>query len=274
MPSLPLALLAACLLALAAVPSWTTAGPVALEGAEVSATVDSRPVTATRTDDDDDKDDADDDDDDDEHEKKEVQRPETPEPKERKEGPEVNDLNRIEAQIREKLGPDMEKKIAALNEALERKLEAMAKDLEKKVGSDLVKRMEAMGKEMEAMGKQMEKKFGPGSDFEIEIEGKFGPDSEFVKRMESLHKEMEKKFGPGSDFVGKRLGVRSKPAIVNPKAKPEKPSSHEAGRREVRSDRQRSVRIKALEDAIRKLTDELKALKAEEDTEAPKAEGF
>jgi beta-lactamase regulating signal transducer with metallopeptidase domain len=57
---------------------------------------------------------------------------------------------------------------------------------EKFVESDFEKKLEALG---EKIGKDLEKKFGPGSDFE--------------RKMKSLEQEIEKKLGPGSDFEKK-----------------------------------------------------------------------
>jgi hypothetical protein len=107
---------------------------------------------------------------------------------------------------------------------------------------------------MKAFGKEMESKFGPGSDFE--------------KKMKALGEEMKAKYGPDSQFMKKlREQSGSRSADREPaKAKTDRPGSArgrgaataKAGAR----NRDRERRIAILENQLRKLAEELKALKA------------
>ncbi len=87
-----------------------------------------------------------------------------------------------------------DEKVAKDAEALSEKL---TKKLEKQLGPD-----SPFAKKMESLGKDLEKKFGEDSEFNkkieslgAEIEKQFGEDSEFAKKIEELGKELEKKFG-------------------------------------------------------------------------------
>jgi beta-lactamase regulating signal transducer with metallopeptidase domain len=274
----PLFLLAACLMALLALPSWTIARPTTLivpdqkQPAVRDLSSDDPPASQIREkegddDDDDAMDDDDDGDDDDDQKSAEKHRGRDSKSKERSRGEDA-DPSGIEKQIEGALGPDFEKKI-------EEWAEKFAKEIEAKFGenSEFIKKMEALGKEMEqkfgensefvkkmeALGKDMEKKFGPGSEFEKKIKEKYGPGSEFEKKMKALGEEMEKKFGPGSDFEKK---IKEKVGSKLEKAK-NKPLKHEgeAAERARARDQRREERIKALESRIEALMKELKALK-------------
>jgi beta-lactamase regulating signal transducer with metallopeptidase domain len=100
----------------------------------------------------------------------------------------------IEKEIGGKFGPEFEKRMEELGEKLE-------KEIEGKFGPDFQAKMEELG---EQIGKEMETKFGTGSDFEEkmkafgkEMEAKFGTGSEFEKMMKDLG---EAKFGTGSEL--------------------------------------------------------------------------
>ena len=125
------------------------------------------------------------------------------------------------------------------------------------------------------IGKEMEAKFGPGSDFEKkmeafgkEMEAKFGPGSEFEKKMEAFGKEMEAKFGPDSEFQ-KKIKEQRRAELEGQKrsCRAKKPSPSPARAKEGATapatprDRRRERRINELEAQIKKLIDELKALK-------------
>ena len=314
----PTALLTACLLALFALPSWSTAKPVPSPTIQSSEITFDTTITSTIADDDDDDDDdqaeeADDDDNDDDDEakvkakaeakkleadrkkvkaeakkleadrkkaktdakkaKSEAKKAKT-EPKEHKAGFEFDlDLSKlgenIEKEIQGKLGPDFELKIEELGEKIE-------KEIEGKFGPDFEKKMEAFGKQLEA-------KLGPGSDFEKkmkdigkEMEAKFGPGSDFEKKMKDIGKEMEARFGPGSDFeksikeqaeaLASTLQKKLAKTPSTPEASAPKTGTNKGTAKAPASskERQRERRIAAIEDQIRKLADELKALKADD----------
>jgi hypothetical protein len=229
----PLVLLAAALLALLALPSWTLARPTAIRlpdrgepAASLDLLSDDPPASQVSDDDADDEDDdaadadddsddgdndaaeADDDDDDakaSEKAKGNAKRSQKEKAKEHKgkkaEKDDIDvdvDVSGIEKQIEAALGPDFEKKI-------EQWAEKFGKDIEEKFGDN-----SEFAKKMEAFGKEMEKKFGKDSEFAKkmeafgkEMEKKFGEGSDFEKKMKALGKDMEKKFGPGSDFEKK-----------------------------------------------------------------------
>jgi hypothetical protein len=86
-----------------------------------------------------------------------------------------------------------------------------------------------------------------------EMESKFGPDSEFMKK---LMEQAGAAAGPKRDTESSRTkAARTAPA----RARGEAPAPSEA------RSRTRERRIAALESQIRKLAEELKALKAEDD---------
>ncbi|MFI5454748.1 MAG: M56 family metallopeptidase [Isosphaerales bacterium] len=298
----PLGFLGACLLVLFALPSWSSARPAALDredqlaSTSIASTPDQGSAVSVADDDDekvvkkdrdedkvdaadDDADAADDyaDDDDDNkpasRAKAKAKAKAEAKAKAKAKKPELDvdiDLSRIEKEIESKFGSgsDFEKKMEELGEKI-------GKEIEAKFGPDFEKKMEEFGKEMEA-------KFGPGSDFEKkmeefgkEMEAKFGPGSDFEKKMKNLGKEMEAKFGPGSDFEKKikELGAGSSSKMQTTKSK--KPSSSKAqaqaapAKAEAKAkDRKRERRIHELEAQIRKLVDEIKALKAEDRDES------
>jgi beta-lactamase regulating signal transducer with metallopeptidase domain len=298
----PLGLLGACLLVLFALPSWSTANPVAVnnEGEVVSVTIASTADQASATsvmddddddaDDDDDEDEMDDDDDDDadddgddEADDDDDDKPAAPAKakkakakkakekttKAKKSGSDIGvDLSRIEKEIETILGPGSD---------FEKKMEAFGKEMESKFGPEFEKKMEAFGKEMESkFGPEFEKKM---EAFGKEMESKFGP--EFEKKMESFGKEMEAKFGPGSEFektmksFGKEMEAKFGPnsefvrktkeqaGADSDSEKPKKPAEVKA--KPKAKDRKRELRIKELETQISKLVEEIKELKADKD---------
>ncbi len=277
----PLTLLAACLLALLALPSWTVGKGVALAvpdpepSSAIKQAADDPPASQVAEDDGDHDNDADDDQKSADKEKAARKDPARVKSKDRHEKNELDidvELSDLETKIEKALGPDFEKRIEAW-------AEKFAREMEQKFGehSQFVKKMEALGKQMErefgdgsefakkmeALGKDMEKKFGPGSDFEKSIKQKFGPGSDFEKKMKAMATEMEKKFGPGSDFEKKvkekvdREVARAKSKAEN---KPSKENELKAEKSHPRNQR-REERIKALEARIDALMKELKALK-------------
>jgi hypothetical protein len=275
-----LSLLAACLLALLALPSWTLARPTALivpdrePPALLGSPTDDPPASQIGDDEDDgDDDDAatDDDNDDDDQKSIEKQRGRERRREKRSRGEDA-DTPGVEKEIESALGPDFEKKI-------EHWAEKFAKEMEAKFGesSEFAKKMEALGnemeqkfgessefaKKMEALGKDMEKKFGPGSDFEKKMKEKYGPGSDFEKKMKDLGERMEKKFGPGSDFE-KKIKEKASSKLDKAKNKASKAEAPERSRGRGR-DLRREQRIKALEARIEALMKELKALKEADD---------
>jgi len=262
----PLGLLGACLLVLFALPSWSAARPAALDREDqlASTSIASTPDQGSAVPA------ADDDDDDQPASRAKTKAKAEAKAKAKAKKPELDidiDLSRIEKEIESKFGSgsDFEKKMEEIGERI-------GKEIEAKFGPDFEKKMEEFGKEIEA-------KFGPGSDFEKkmkefgkEMETKFGPGSDFEKKMKELGKEMEAKFGPGSDFEKKikELGTSSSSKMQTTKSK--KPSSSKAqaqaspAKAEAKAkDRKRERRIHELEAQLRKLVDEIKALKADDD---------
>jgi beta-lactamase regulating signal transducer with metallopeptidase domain len=292
----PSILLAACLLALLALPSWTLATPSALivpepessaALASPSASPASNQVVADKDDGDDDDDDAmdedddakakadaddddadDDDADDDDDQKAEKsrdraagsQKGKSKKPKGDKQDLDVDidvDVSGIEKQIESALGPDFEKKI-------EQWAEKFAKEMESKFGEN-----SEFAKKMEALGKEMEKKFGENSEFVKKMEAlgkdmekKFGPGSDFEKKMKALGEDMGKKFGPGSDFE-KKIKAKADAKLAKTKAKPSETKDRPAASRGRAQKREQ--RVKALEARIDALMKELKALKEADD---------
>jgi beta-lactamase regulating signal transducer with metallopeptidase domain len=303
-----LSILAACLLALFALPSWSAAqlaspGTEDMLASPSVAQTDDQAATSMMDDDDDEKtvSRTDDDDDADDDQKAAVKAKRKADAakakaeakaagKQKAKGSEKEieaDLSRIEKEIEAKLAP--------LEKEIEAKLAPLEKEIEAKLGPEFEKRMaelgEKIGKEIGAklgsgsefekkmaelgakIGKEMEGKFGPGSEFEKkmetfgkEMEAKFGPGSEFQKRMEAFGKEMEAKFGPDSEFQ-KKLKEQHRSELEAQKESPKKPSSSQARAKEgakapaTARDRRRERRINELEAQIKKLIDELKALK-------------
>jgi bla regulator protein blaR1 len=160
-------------------------------------------------------------------------------------------------------GSDFEKKMAELGEK-------MGKEIEGKFGPD-----SEFTKKMETFGKEMETRFGPGSEFAKkmeafgkDMEAKFGPGSEFAKKMEALGKDMEAKFGPGSEFR-KKIDDQHRAALeahkdAMKKRSPSRDNTKERSKApETARDRRRERRINELEAQIKKLIEELKALREE-----------
>jgi beta-lactamase regulating signal transducer with metallopeptidase domain len=96
---------------------------------------------------------------------------------------------------------------------IERNVSKLEKEIESKFGegSEFAEKMAELG---ERIGKELDEKLGSGSEFEKameklgetigkEMEAKLGPGSEFEKKMKKLGKELEEQFGEGSDFVEK-----------------------------------------------------------------------
>ena len=291
----PLALLAACLLALFALPSWSTAKPVAISNGAMpvlSPGPSVRPDSGATI--------ADDDDDDDDSaiakaradlkkaeanlkkieadaKKAKADAKKAKNEAKEKKGDVEFDFSKlgetIEKAVEGNFGPDFEKKMEELGETIEKAVEG-------NFGPDFEKRMEELG---EKIGKDMEAKLGPGSDFEKkmkelgkDMEAKLGPGSDFEKKMKDLGKKMEEKLGPGSDFEKKIKEQAEKLGSELQKKPAEKASAREGGADTgsdkgtgtapaVGTDRQRERRIAVLEEQIRKLADELKALKADDD---------
>ncbi len=293
----PPVLLAAGLLALLALPSWTFATP----GAPTRLPQDTQPARVVSSphpaaspvvddkDDDDDRDDEakDNDVDDDDQAAAGSSRDKAAKDKEKsqqakpaKEDGGVDlDLSSIEKQIESALGPDFEKKIEAW-------AEKFSKEIEEKFGDN-----SEFAKKMEAFGEEMEKKFGDQSEFAKkmetlgeEMEKKFGDQSEFAKKMETLGKDMEKKFGPGSDFekkikqkfgpgsdfekrmkaLGKDMDRKAKEQSNKLETKHSEAARAEAGSNKSKpgvNPMSRDERIKALEAHVQQLLGELKALK-------------
>ncbi len=156
-------------------------------------------------------------------------------------------------------------------------------------------------KKMEALGKEMEAKFGPGSEFEKkmkalgkEMEFKFGPGSKFEIEMKTLGEDMAKEFGPGSKFAEEMKALEKAKGKFEEKVKedvksPEKAAGEARAKveervREVRARADRTAvrarteaaasrkarRIETLEAQIKKMSEELKRLKAEGDDEDEK----
>ena len=203
----PSALLLACLLALFALPSWSTAKPAASPAEEMVVaslvpTVDPVAVAVADDDDDDDADGDDGDDDDDDASiakakadakqaeanlKKARSTPRRPGPTPRRPGPTPRRPRRMSnttfpgsaRRSRASSAPTSKRRWRNSARRLRRRSRAS-------FGPDFEKKMETLG---EKIGKELEAKLGPGSDFE--------------KSMKELGKEMETKFGPGSDFEKK-----------------------------------------------------------------------
>ena len=280
--------LGAAILALLALPSWTLADPIlpAPEPAPASGPILDEPAgpaeIADRDDDDDDDKDKDKDDD--------AQRARKKAAEDRAKAA----ADRAKAAADRAMERTKERAKAAADRAKE-KAENAAKSrrnkgenakeieiemrVEKSLGPDFEKKMEALGKEMEA-------KFGPGSDFEKkmkamgkEMEAKYGPGSEFEKEMKAMAEKMAKEFGPGSKFAEdmkaaqEKKGAKARALIIEDRA-PVAEKAKEVNRDRVdRAARARTEatttrkarRIEALEAQIKKLAEELKRLKAEGD---------
>jgi beta-lactamase regulating signal transducer with metallopeptidase domain len=222
-----LGMVAACLLLLAALPSWSAAKLVELtrDGESVASAAaltladtlaksvdddDKDDKAAKRAVDDDDDDDADDDDDDDadddDDDDDEQDAAALTRAKARAEAARAR-VEAIERKLEASRGRKQEKakdkakdkdntktktKKAAKPDSerdLEVDLSRLEKELEAKFGegSEFAEKMEKLG---EKIGKELEEKLGSGSEFEKQME----------KLGETIGKEMESKFGPGSDF--------------------------------------------------------------------------
>jgi bla regulator protein BlaR1 len=302
----PLGVIGACLLVLCALPTWSAATLVAVDqnGAPVPlAAVPASPDASTfpaaldddddkdkkavksdaKDDDDDDDDDADDDDDDDDEQPAKA----LARAKARAEAAQAR-VKAIEQKL-EKAQAKAHEKGKAKEKAHEAKkpdskldldidLSKLEKEIESAFGPEFEKQMEKLG---ETIGKEMEKKFGPGSDFEQqvqklgkEIESKFGEGSDFAKKMEAFGKEMEAKFGPGSEFetkmknLGEEMKEKYGPGSDFAKKLEEKVAK--ASKDKAKADDKvkggaKERRIKELESQVSKLMEQIKALKDQDD---------
>jgi bla regulator protein BlaR1 len=253
-------LLAAAFMAVLALPSWTQATP----------TVAPKTIVATNL-----NQFTSDDDDDDEKLDKAKQKAERAEKAAKaKRAEKAEKSEKPEKPEKKKAKPAKKAKTSESND----KLDVI---VEKALGPDFEKKMEAMG---EKIGKEMEAKFGPGSDFEKkmevlgkEMEAKFGPGSEFEKSMETLGKEMEAKFGPGSNFaeemktlgakVGKDLEGKLGPELKKKLENVSKATKGEMKAEKPKKAASKAARAKQLEAQIKELTKQLKKLQADDDEE-------
>lgn len=243
----PLGLVAACLLLLFALPSWSAAKLVDLDqDGESTATLTALPsadVLANSADDgdkddnavkpspDNDDDDADDDADDDDDDDDEQDAAALARAKARAEAARAR-VEAIERKIEAQRARNQEKqKDKEKSKAKKSKtpgsdrefdfdidLSRLEKELESRFGegSEFAKQMAELG---ERIGKELESKLGPGSEFEKQmkklgkdLESNLGEGSEFAEKMKAFAKEMESKFGSGSEFEQKmkKLGEEMK----------------------------------------------------------------
>jgi bla regulator protein BlaR1 len=287
----PLGLLAACLLLLFAVPSWSKA-QLASACEDMLATASDAATTSElsvmycvaddeadndkkivkKEEDDGDDDEADDDDEDDDNNDANDDDDDSPsrlkqKAKAKKSEQEVDvDLTALEKELKRKFGPDsdFEKKVEELGEKIGREMEAKFGP-----GSEFEKKMEAFGKEMEA-------KFGGDSEFAKkmeafgkEMEAKFGAGSDFEKKMKDLGEDMKQKYGPGSEFAKSlkdklEVDVKAKKKSTESKLSPEAQARLNRAEAAKRKDLTRERRIQKLEAQIRELVDEIKALKTDD----------
>jgi beta-lactamase regulating signal transducer with metallopeptidase domain len=324
----PSVLLAAVLLVLFAIPSWSAitpaAEPPAVPASALAAPADQGLHASFADDDDDDDDDAADDEDDDDDDDDD---------NDDDDDDDDDDADRAKLKAEAKAKQDEARakrdearaKRAEAKAKAEAKPQAKAKSEGKKGDFDIQIEIEKFGpefeKKMEAFSREIEAKLGPGSDFEKqmkklgkELEGQLGPGSDFEKQMKKLGEELKTKLGPGSDFekqmreMGEKMKervesaarkgaeaetdvkraedrlewaskMRQKGYVSDRTVEAEAAKLKEA--KEVRAKagaekekpkvkvtakgRRRDARIAALEAQIRKLSEELKALEADED---------
>jgi bla regulator protein BlaR1 len=267
-------LLAAALLAVLSMPSWTLADPARAVNPASNGPIPAlrpafeRPDSLVADDDDDDDDQA---------AKKAKAKAAKAKAKTKTKAKASDEGDEPKARSKEVPGPELEKK-----------MEAFGKEMEKKFGpgSEFEKKMEAFGKEMEekfgpefekkmeAFGKDMEKKFGPQFEKQMEafgkdMEKKFGP--EFEKQMEALGEQIGKEFGPGSKFAEKmkdveKMKAKSKaPAKEKTGVSPKKTERTAVTTKSKATKAKKADRIEALESKIEQLMEELKQLKAQGD---------
>jgi len=254
----PPVLLAAGLLALLSLPSWTFATPGAPTGpgqdpppsrAVASPHPAASPVVDDKdADDDRDEDAMDDDADEDDQPAARSSRDKAPaQDKEKSRKPKSAkgdvDIEVDLSSIEQALGPDFEKKIEAW-------AEKFSKDIEEKFGEN-----SEFAKKMETLGKEMEKKFGPGSEFEKKIKQKYGPGSDFEKKMKALGEDMERK---AKEQAKKKEAELSKRTQSESESKKNKPAV---------DPKSRDQRIRAIEAKLQQLLEELKALKEADEHE-------
>jgi len=288
-----LGLVAACLLLIAALPSWSAAKLVDLNHEDESnltaaalAAVDPLPdladdddqdgkVSKFSLDDDDEDDDADDDDEDDEAALARARA--------RAEAARAR-VKAIERKIeaargrkQQKAGEKDKSKKSTKSDSvrdLDVDTSRLEKELESKFGegSEFAKQMEQRG---ERIGKEMESKFGPGSDFVKQMEklgkevgAKFGEGSGFADKMAAVGKELEAKLGPGSEFEKqmKKLGEDMKGRVDSDIAKRAQAKAVPSAKAAAKDDgRQRQIR--QLEARVAELMEQLKALRSETEKE-------
>ena len=264
-------LLAAALMAVLALPSWTQATPTVATKATTSASLDLFVA----------------DDDDEKPEKMEkVEKAEKREKAERPEKPRKKKPKQAKKAKAAESKPEITVDVIVEKAKVAEPKPEITVDMivEKALGPDFEKKIEAM---TEKIAKEMEGKFGPGSDFEKmmealgkEIETKFGPGSDFDKSMETLGKEMEAKFGPGSNFSEemKALGAKVSKELdrkLGPELKKKLEAVSKAAKGETREEKpkttsSKAARTKQLEAQIKTLTKELKKLQADDDDEEEK----
>ncbi len=281
----PVGLLAAGLMLIVALPSWSAAkwnGP-----AQVAANIPAAADPFATADDQDDKDAVTS-----KSKAKEKSKAKAAAAKDQADK-DAYDAAAIEKAIKEKLaealGPDFEKKMEKLGAEIEHTFGP---------GSDFEKKLEKIVEEVEQT-------FGPGSDFEKKIKEQFGPDSDFVKKLEALGPQIEAAFGSKSDFMN-MLKKKIDEALAEGKSaasKPDRDDADKEARAEAKQARRaekrakvelkieaardrakssgrskpaeksktsasnREARIKALEARIKELAAELKQLEAEEDND-------
>jgi beta-lactamase regulating signal transducer with metallopeptidase domain len=298
-------ILAATLLAVVSLPSWTLAEPNRAEAVRASSTSSSpdpeiAPIliehVAIVADDDDDDDDA-------PKTSKKQTATKTKKSETKTKAKATRKSDDPEARVREALGPDFEKRMEALGEKIgkemelkfgpgsdfEKKMEAFGKEMEEKFGPEFEKKMEALGKEMEEkfgpefqkkmekFGKEMEGKFGPEFQkkmeaFGKEMEGKFGPGSDFTKEMTELGERLAKELGPGSEFADQmkdleKLKAKAKDTAAKAKTQASQPKATRSpvAAKPKATASKQAKRIEALESQIEELMKELKKLKADGD---------
>jgi beta-lactamase regulating signal transducer with metallopeptidase domain len=294
-------ILAATLLAVVSLPSWTLAEPTRAEVVRASVTSSSPDPELAPTLIEQAAIVADDDDDDDAPKTSKKQTAtKTKKTEAKTKARATSKSDDPEARVKEVLGPDFEKKMEALGEKIgkemeqkfgpgsdfEKKMEAFGKEMEEKFGPEFEKKMEALGKEMEekfgpefekkmeAIGKEMEGKFGPEFQkkmeaFGKEMEGKFGPGSDFTKEMTELGERLAKELGPGSEFADKmkdleKLKAKTKESVKAKTQAPQpKAARSSAAAKPKATASKRAQRIEALESQLEELLKELKKLKAD-----------
>ncbi len=127
-------------------------------------------------------------------------------------GDKMEKVNELAAKLSEKLGPgsEFEKAMQKLGPELEKSMKGIAGELEASLGpdSEFAKQMkEAFGPDSD-FAKGLMEAFGPESDFMKELTEAFGPDGEFAKEMKDafgpdgeLARELKAAFGPDGEVA-------------------------------------------------------------------------